>query len=291
MEHAKLILIFHAVITHGSMNKAGLVLGMSASAISQHIRNLEKFYKIKLLNRNTRTLTPTDAGRKLWTYAQNLHRVIAECNSAMADMHQTPQGDVAISLPSGYAGLPQIQNAIRSIRLHYPKIRLILKSSDDMADLWQDKIDIAIRTGLPDDLSDDMIARELASWQITVCANRHYLEQHPIVSKTDLLSAHWLNFNAHILKSVLAALDLPSDLPQERTDCTVSDARILVQAGLGVAVFLSGESTPLIQSGKLVEILPALPKPGRTLYAITAGRSDVFKVAAVIEEIKKAFAS
>lgn len=68
MEHAKPLLIFAAVLKHGSMNAAAPHLGITASAVSQHIHKLEKIYKIRLLNRSTRNLSPTEAGRKLWGY-------------------------------------------------------------------------------------------------------------------------------------------------------------------------------------------------------------------------------
>ena len=72
MEQFKLIYIFATVLQYGSMNAAAPHLGMTASAISQAIRKLENHYGVKLLNRTTRSLTPTAEGRQLQQYARQL---------------------------------------------------------------------------------------------------------------------------------------------------------------------------------------------------------------------------
>lgn len=72
MEQFKLIYIFATVLQYGSMNAAAPHLGMTASAISQAIRKLENHYSVKLLNRTTRSLTPTAEGRQLQQYARQL---------------------------------------------------------------------------------------------------------------------------------------------------------------------------------------------------------------------------
>ena len=287
MEHAKPLLIFAAVLKHGSMNAAAPHLGITASAVSQHIHKLEKIYKIRLLNRSTRNLSPTEAGRKLWGYAERLQTLLDECDTAMNALQAEPQGSVAISLPSGYTALPQIRQLIETVRANHPKIRLNFCSADSMSDLLHEHIDIALRTTTPD--NPDFIARELAVWPMTLCATPAYLAENPVNHAAELLNRHWLNFNDNILRNMLDALGLPPDLPENHIDCSVSDARELVLAGLGIGIFLSGDSSALIGAGKLAEILPNQSKPVRTLYAVTAQRSDSAKVAAVLAELKAAF--
>lgn len=65
MDQFKLIYIFAMILQHGSMNAAAPHLGMTASAISQAIRKLEAHFGVKLLNRTTRSLTPTAEGKQL----------------------------------------------------------------------------------------------------------------------------------------------------------------------------------------------------------------------------------
>jgi len=65
MDDLKPLLAFAAVLEHGSMNAAAKALGMTPSAVSQHISRLEKLHGVKLLHRSTRRLAPTDAGQAL----------------------------------------------------------------------------------------------------------------------------------------------------------------------------------------------------------------------------------
>ena len=83
MDKAKLLLIFTAVIRAGAMSRAAPALGMTASAISQHIRRLEALYGLKLLNRNTRRLELTEAGQVLWQQAERLSQLMQDTDAAI----------------------------------------------------------------------------------------------------------------------------------------------------------------------------------------------------------------
>ena len=64
MQDIKPLLVFAAVLEHGSMNAAAAALGMTPSAVSQHVGRLERQYGVKLLNRSTRRMAPTEAGAR-----------------------------------------------------------------------------------------------------------------------------------------------------------------------------------------------------------------------------------
>ena len=68
MQDTKPLIVFAAVLEHGSMNAAAAALGMTPSAVSQHISRLEALHGVKLLHRSTRRLSPTDAGRSLGSH-------------------------------------------------------------------------------------------------------------------------------------------------------------------------------------------------------------------------------
>ena len=68
MQDIKPLLVFATVLEQGSMNGAATALGMTPSAVSQHISRLETLHQVKLLHRSTRHLVPTDAGRALGHY-------------------------------------------------------------------------------------------------------------------------------------------------------------------------------------------------------------------------------
>ena len=293
MEHLKLIAIFNAVLKHGSMNAAAQHLNMTASAVSQHIQKLEKHYQIKLLNRTTRSLAPTEEGRILWQYAQQLADLSAQTEQAMQNLRAEPAGDVRITLPEGYAQTPAIRQTIASLREHYPAIRLILIEDNRLSDLHADHSpDIAIRA-VPEPDDDRLIARPLAHWPTMICASPDYLSRHPIAATQDLPQAHWLNFQDSVLLDTLQQLGLSKVLPPSRTDCLnhSSTARELARAGLGLAVLLAGDVAPYIADGSLVQVLPQYPLPVRTIYAVTAYRGQSAKIRVVLETLSQCFAA
>lgn len=290
MEHLKQILIFNTVLQHGSMNAAAQALGISTSAVSQHIRKLEQHYRVKLLNRTTRSLVPTEEGRILHQYARQLADWQEASERAMGNLQAEPAGEVRISLPTGYSGTTALKNTVQTLHRRHPKIRLVLLESNRLADLHNDDADIAVRAiTRPDD--PDTIARPLAVWQTRLCAAPDYLQRHPINAPQDLPQAHWLNHSDAVLLHTFRHLGLPETLPAQRTDCpNVSlAARELARAGMGVAILLSGDADPLIRDGSLVAVLPQYPLPERTLYAVTAHRAQSAKVRAVLAALTESF--
>lgn len=290
MDTLKLIYIFGMVLEHGSMNAASAHVGMSASAISQHIRQLEKHYQMKLLNRSTRRLDPTEAGKILWEHARQLMTLHARTEQAMQTLQVEPAGNLRITLPTGYSDTLPVKRAIADLNHHYPKIRLVLIESNRLHDMRAEGIDIAIRAVTqPDD--PDVVARPLATWKTLLCAAPTYLEKNPIRHPRELLQAQWLNHSDSVLKNTLAALDLPVMLPETRIDCPNSSltCRELARAGMGIAVLLSGDIDPFLQDGSLSVVLPQHALPTRTLFAVTAHRIQPAKVRIALDVLTESF--
>ena len=104
MQDIKPLLVFAAVLEHGSMNAAAAALGMTPSAVSQHINRLETLHGIKLLNRSTRSLAPTDAGRALGEYCRRLAATLADTRTVIDNLKTEPVGELRISLTSCVIG-------------------------------------------------------------------------------------------------------------------------------------------------------------------------------------------
>lgn len=289
MDQVKLLLIFAQVMKQGSMNGAARVLGMSPSAVSQHLRNLEKHYGITLLNRTTRRLSPTEAGKTLWLYADKLQHLVDEADYSMQQLQSEPSGKVVIALPAGYVETPVMQRVIRQVQKHYPKIELCFQGNDRLQDLIAEEVDIAIRTTLISDAN--YIARPLAVWKRQICASPDYLAKNPILHKGDLLHCHWINHQTSVLQNTLAALDLPTTLPNYAINCSSASARQLALAGFGVTVLLSGDTAHFIEEGKLQVVLPQYVLPDSPIYAMTSHRNMSAKVVAILDILKKSFSS
>ena len=195
MQDIKPLLVFAAVLEHGSMNAAAAALGMTPSAVSQHINRLETLHGIKLLNRSTRSLSPTDAGRALGEYCRRLATTVADTHTVIDNLKTEPVGELRISLTSTVIESRAFQTAFSRLRTEFPKIRPVLNFSDTLDNLQHSQTDIAIRGG--DRALDDpnLVARHLVTWPYTICAAPDYLDRHAPITHPSQLHAHrWLHF-------------------------------------------------------------------------------------------------
>jgi DNA-binding transcriptional LysR family regulator len=150
---------FAAVVRAGSFTRAAARLGVTQSALSQTIRTLERRLDLKLLNRTTRSIAPTEAGEQLFrTVEPRLAEIEAEL-SVLGEMRGKPMGTVRITAT---------EHAVRALvwpRLlpwlpKYPEINIEISSDNRFADIVAERFDIGIRLG--GDVAKDMIAVRIA---------------------------------------------------------------------------------------------------------------------------------
>lgn len=290
MEKAKLLLIFAEVAKQGNMSRAAVPLGMTASAVSQHIRHLERLYGVKLLNRSTRRLELTEAGQVLLHHAEHLVQTMRQADDDMAALEHRPSGQVRISLPTGFINAPETRRLLGTVRERYPDIRIILMAQDEAVDLQHNDADIAIRAG-EIAASPDNVARRLASCLMHICAAPDYLAAHPVKQVEDLLAAHWLCHSEAILRAALAELGLSGRWPDSLTECpsSAASAYYLAAEGLGLTLALSLEIAPLLDSGRLKIVLPQHRIAEKNIYAVVAHAKQSAKNTAVLEALKEVF--
>ena len=290
MEQMKRLLIFNAVIKKGSMSKAAESLGMTASAVSLHLQHLERHYGLKLLNRSTRRLELTEAGRILWQQTETLASLMQETNEKMTHLKAVPSGIVRLSLPTGFIRTLEIRNLLSIVERDYPEIQLTLFAEDSLAQLQQGAVDIALRAGEIHDSPDNVVHR-LADWEILIVASPEYLQQHSISQTTDLLTAHWLNHSDFVLLNAFEALNLPRLLPEHRIECpnASASAYYLATEGMGLVFILSGELRAFQENQRLQPVLPHIKLPNKRISAVVANTAQSAKNVAVLNVLKAVF--
>lgn len=289
METVKALLILGKVLDAGNMSEVARELGISSSAVSQHIRQLERYYNIQLLNRTTRKISPTEAGNILWQGAKEIEQALAKTQQNLTALRTDFNGKVRLSLPSGFVESREIQRFIQLLEQTYPQIELILLTDDHIADLMDGSIDIALRAAEPEPNSQ-LIVRYLAQWRLCLCASPTYLAENPIRTPTDLLAQKWLKYNDSVFNNAFASLNLGQFRSHKILHCpTILAARTLAISGFGVTFQLAGEITPAIQKGELTIVLPDTPLPYYNLYAVTAHRTQSAKIEGVLKLLKMSF--
>ena len=292
MQDTKPLLVFAAVLEHGSMNAAATALGMTPSAVSQHVSRLEALHGVKLLHRSTRRLSPTDAGRSLGIHCARLLHTLADAHQALENLKTEAAGEVHIALASVLADAPPFQAALQRLRQEYPNILPVLHAEDALADLQREPIDIALRGGLTALEAPDLIARPLASWRWQICAAPDYLARHGTPQQPEDLHRHrWIYCLPLRFEMTRGNGRYLFDGAGHTACRQLSTVRSLTLGGLGLSLQLEGEVRELTARGLLQPLLADWVLPAVDIYAVTSVRVQSAKTEAVLRILQECFAA
>lgn len=153
MNNVKLLpslIIFAEVAKRHSFTAAAKHLGLSKSAVSQHITKLEEQLRVQLIVRHTRALTLTASGQKLLARSENLQGQVAQALEDVLSHEESPSGRLSVTAPS-LLQRPVLVPALKQLCREYPNIEPHIVVADEPLDLINDKLDVAIFSGdLPD---------------------------------------------------------------------------------------------------------------------------------------------
>ena len=150
---------FAAVVRAGSFTRAAAQLGVSPSALSHAMRALEERLALKLLNRTTRSVAPTEAGERLYgTLAPRLEEIEAELDALVA-MRGQVAGTVRITA-SHHALEMHVWPRLAPLLARWPDLHVEVSAEDRFIDIVAARFDIGVRLG--DNVARDMIARRIA---------------------------------------------------------------------------------------------------------------------------------
>ncbi|MDR3428868.1 LysR family transcriptional regulator [Silvimonas sp.] len=169
------LLAFERVARHGNFSKAADEMGVSPSALSQTIRNLEARTGIHLLNRTTRKVSVTEAGMRLLAGAAPGLAQIEAALLDLEDFRDQPAGTLRINLPR-IAYRTIIAPHLAGFMQTYPDLRLEFRMEEGMSDIVGDGFDAGIRFG--ESVARDMVAARIGGpRRIAVAATPAYLNQ------------------------------------------------------------------------------------------------------------------
>lgn len=187
LETATGLLVFASVAELGSFSLAAQSLGLSKSAVSKQVSQLEARLGVRLLQRSTRRLSLTEAGRALLARGQ---RVAAELDGIDVDLGAAsgpPRGVLRLSAPMSF-GQRHIAPLLPVFLAEYPAVQVELDLTDRVVDLIGERFDAAVRVGrLPD---STLVARRLAPARRVVCASPAYLASHGVPRTPAALRQH-----------------------------------------------------------------------------------------------------
>lgn len=260
--------VFAAIVEAGSFTKAGVGLGVTASALSHRMRLLEARMGVRLLNRTTRSVAPTEAGDRLFS---SLRPAIDEVTAALVTLNADrakPAGRVRVTAHRSAAFglvLPRLAGFAET----YPEITVELVVDDGLVDIVRSGFDAGIRR-LPS-LEQDMVSVRLDDGvRIAMVASPDYLNAAGVpMIPSDLQRHRCLNYRLPTAGSIYrwtferggqtTTMDVPGGFVTNDIDMLCEGAL----AGLGIACVIESQAAPYLASGALIRVLddwsPLLP--------------------------------
>tara|TARA_R100000306_G_scaffold25596_2_gene29409 strand:- start:758618 stop:759496 length:879 start_codon:yes stop_codon:yes gene_type:complete len=257
---------FVAVARQSSFSQAADRLQLSPQLVSKYVSRLEETLGVRLLNRSTRRVSLTEAGRVYLLRAEELLESFDDIQHQLGDLQTSARGELRISAPVSFASR-HMGRLIASFQAAHPGVTVDLQLNDRKVDIVDEGFDVAIRIGRLK--SSSLIARYLAPVQLVFCASPDYLKEHGQPETPAQLQTHRCLGYSY--------MEQPPDIwPDAGNVIRSNNGDLLVQCaieGAGIALqptFIAGDA---LAAGQLVPILHEFTPEPFGLYAVYAHRT------------------
>ncbi len=270
MEGFGAIPVFVAVVENGGFSAAARTLGISKSAVSKRINQLEKQLGVRLLHRTTRKLSLTEAGERYFEHAAHALTAAGQAEDAVTELQGEPQGQLRINAPMSFGRL-HVAPLIPKLLQRYPKLQIDLVMDDRKVDLVAAGFDVAIRSGrLPD---STLVARKLAPLRQVLCASPDYIDGHGLPGRPAELTGRncvLFSYSSDANEWTLNGEDGP-EIVLVSGSYRVNNSEALLEAlreGVGIGRLPTFVAGPDLKTGRLVTLFESYRIPDQTFYAV-----------------------
>jgi DNA-binding transcriptional LysR family regulator len=264
--------VFAAVVEAGGFTRAAERLGLSRAAASKHVLQLEDRLGARLLDRTTRRVSATAAGRRFYEQCRRILTEFDEAERSASALHQEPRGELRVIAPTNF-GLTEIGTAITDFVVAFPRLRVNLTLNDRLTDPIEGGYDIAISVGMPRGTSSSLIVRQLNTSRRILCAAPDYLKRRGTPQTPEDLVRHDCLSYSYIAEPDewhLTGAD-GEQVVKVSGPIVTSHSEVLRTAalrGLGIAYGPINFFRSEIDGGRLTPVLPDYRLPGATIYAV-----------------------
>lgn len=269
MDGLYLLKTFLEVANVGSFSRAAAILGISKASVSKHVAALEARFHVRLMNRSTRSVTLTDAGRLLQLRSAPLMEMVESTQSELQAHGAHPSGRLRVAGLHGLAQTDFPRLLSEFLALH-PDAHIDLQIGNRVVDLVEEGVDIALRFGRIGD--ENLIVRRLQRVELTLCATPGYWARRGIPETPNDMQGH------DVLTYSLSAgtPHIPFEVDGEPYNLPIygrmdaNDASTLIAAalaGIGAVCVPALLAQPYTERGSLVPVLKEFMPHDIWLYA------------------------
>lgn len=293
MDRILAIKVFLAVAETGSFTATADKLNLSKPMVSRAIALLEEWFNARLLQRTTRKVSLTEAGEQAVEYCRKMTELTENIEQDFLARSGELSGTLRISGSISFGGLHLIKALQEFMALH-PKVVVQLQLSDQRVDLFDERIDLALR--FTDNPDQGLVARRLTTVHSLLVATPNYLEKYGIPATPQDLAQHRYLAHANVNRKVWkfyqngqeTALELVSPL-------CVNDTNALLNAVLadgGIAMLPKYMLNEHLQQGSVQPLLTDWELPLYPLYALYPTRHRLpLTVRALVDFLAERFAA
>jgi len=179
--------VFSQVVELGGFSKAAEHLGISTTATSRHVADLEAHLQTRLLNRTTRRVSLTESGRAFYERCVQVLADLEEAEQEASRAAVVPRGTIKLTAPVNF-GVRHLAPAIADFLAEHAEVRFDVSLSDRIVDLVEEGFDLGIRVGTAG--PEHLVARKLGETRVVPCASPEYLARRGAPQTPEDLQRH-----------------------------------------------------------------------------------------------------
>jgi DNA-binding transcriptional LysR family regulator len=267
--------VFGRVVESGGFARAAERLGMSTSAVSRQIADLESRLGARLLNRTTRRVSLTEAGQALYEKSLQLLADLEEAEAIATLATAAPRGTIRLTCSVTF-GLRHLASAIGAFQCQHPEVLFDVSLSERFVDLVEEGLDLAIRIGELGNPS--LVAKRIGDMRLVACASPAYLKRHGTPKHPDELARHnCLVYEYSPHKGMWRFADsagaqhhvkIAGSIHANNGDMLAA----IASEGVGIVMEPDFIVAPHLASGRLVPILRNFVAPPTGIFAVYPSR-------------------
>lgn len=263
---------FVKVVQHGSFTRAAEAMNTQKARLSRVVSQLERELSVRLLERSTRSLSLTEAGREFFERAHGILASVDDARRAMQRIHGEPQGTLRLTCGVEF-GLLAVSGWIADYLTTYPQVQVDADYSNRVVDIVHEGFDLAVRIGPLTDSS--LAARRLGTLDYGLYASAQYLRRISAPADPHELQAHPLLVYAGTARQDQWHLTRGDDSvrlklrPRLRVNTSLA-ARDALKRGLGIGLLPRLLAEPPGQPAQLKRVLPDWAAPDVPVHAVFA---------------------
>ena len=295
MDRFQSLTAFAKVVETGSFARAADRLGISVSAVSRQVSELEAHLGVRLLNRTTRRLSMTESGQAFHERCVQLLADLQEAEEAVSASAVVPRGTLRLTASISF-GVRYLASAIADFQQQHPQMRFDVELSDRAVDIVDEGMDLAVRIGTIG--SQALIGRRIGVAQMVCCAAPSYLARRAAPrTPADLASHPCLTYEYSSVGNVWRFTDAEQRVHEVRVTghAHANNGAMLAAlavAGMGVNLEPDFIVADDVRAGRLVPLLPGYAPPAIPINAAYPSRRHLSaKVRAFIDFLAHRFES